>query len=69
MLIDINGPPNPPGFIGYPPPPLPQTSSMPPPSVKPFNYQYVCINLIRYVVCFFIGLYRIFYFLLIKTQL
>lgn len=40
MLIDINGPPNPPGFIGYPPPPLPQTSSMTPPSGKPFNYQY-----------------------------
>ncbi|XP_046960704.1 IST1 homolog isoform X2 [Vanessa cardui] len=41
MLIDINGPPNPPGFIGYPPAPMPQMSQMPnlpPPTVTPFNY-------------------------------
>ncbi|XP_023940137.1 IST1 homolog isoform X2 [Bicyclus anynana] len=39
MLIDINGPPNPPGFIGYPQPPqLPQMPSLPPPTVTPFNY-------------------------------
>nr|XP_026490149.1 IST1 homolog isoform X1 [Vanessa tameamea] len=38
MLIDINGPPNPPGFIGYPPPPMPQMPNLPPPTVSPFNY-------------------------------
>ncbi|CAG9560677.1 unnamed protein product [Danaus chrysippus] len=39
MLIDINGPPNPPGFIGYPSQqPMPQMPSLPPPTVTPFNY-------------------------------
>ncbi|OWR45130.1 IST1 homolog [Danaus plexippus] len=39
MLIDINSPPNPPGFIGYPQqPPMPQMPSLPPPTVTPFNY-------------------------------
>ncbi|XP_050342897.1 IST1 homolog isoform X2 [Nymphalis io] len=38
MLIDINGPPNPPGFIGYPTPPMPQMPNLPPPTVSPFNY-------------------------------
>ncbi|XP_069355053.1 IST1 homolog isoform X2 [Maniola hyperantus] len=36
MLIDINGQPaNPPGFIGYP---MPQMPNLPPPNVTPFNY-------------------------------
>ncbi|XP_041976563.1 IST1 homolog isoform X2 [Aricia agestis] len=39
MLIDINGPPNPPGFIGYPaPPPMPQMPNLPPPTGQPFSY-------------------------------
>ncbi|XP_072941087.1 IST1 homolog isoform X2 [Epargyreus clarus] len=39
MLIDINGPPMPPGFIGYPPqPPMPQMPNLPPPTVTPFSY-------------------------------
>ncbi|CAH0728957.1 unnamed protein product, partial [Brenthis ino] len=40
MLIDINGPPNPPGFIGYPPTQMPAMPNMPPPPpvVTPFNY-------------------------------
>ncbi|XP_045764575.1 IST1 homolog isoform X8 [Maniola jurtina] len=38
MLIDINGPANPPGFIGYPTPPMPQMPNLPPPNVTPFNY-------------------------------
>ncbi|KAL4710445.1 hypothetical protein ACJJTC_008847 [Scirpophaga incertulas] len=39
LLIDMNGPPQPPGFIGYPhPPPLPAMPNLPPPSVTPFNY-------------------------------
>ncbi|XP_013178266.1 PREDICTED: IST1 homolog isoform X2 [Papilio xuthus] len=42
LLIDINGPPMPPGFIGYPPqPPMPQMPSMPNlpgPTVQPFSY-------------------------------
>ncbi|XP_045524025.1 IST1 homolog isoform X2 [Pieris brassicae] len=39
MLIDINGPPNPPGFIGYPQPPsMSQMPNLPPPTVTPFNY-------------------------------
>ncbi|XP_047985837.1 IST1 homolog isoform X2 [Leguminivora glycinivorella] len=39
MLIDINGPPMPPGFIGFPQPPaLPQLPNLPPPTVTPFSY-------------------------------
>ncbi|CAH0700154.1 unnamed protein product [Spodoptera exigua] len=41
MLIDINGPPMPPGFIGYPQQPtmtMPNLPSGPPPSVTPFSY-------------------------------
>ncbi|XP_063379023.1 IST1 homolog [Cydia fagiglandana] len=39
MLIDINGPPMPPGFIGFPQPPaLPQMPNLPPPTVTPFSY-------------------------------
>ncbi|XP_063361461.1 IST1 homolog [Cydia amplana] len=39
MLIDINGPPMPPGFIGFPqPPPLPHMPNLPPPTVTPFSY-------------------------------
>lgn len=41
MLIDINGPPMPPGFIGYPPAPMPnmtQMPNLPPPASQPFNY-------------------------------
>ncbi|CAD0197997.1 unnamed protein product [Chrysodeixis includens] len=40
MLIDINGPPMPPGFIGYPPqPPMNMPSGPPPPpNVTPFSY-------------------------------
>ncbi|XP_039749321.1 IST1 homolog isoform X2 [Pararge aegeria] len=40
MLIDINGPPNPPGFINYPQPPqMPQLPNLPPPpNVTPFSY-------------------------------
>ncbi|KAL0891921.1 hypothetical protein ABMA27_015167 [Loxostege sticticalis] len=38
LLIDIGGPPNPPGFIGYPQPPqLPNMPNMPPPGM-PFSY-------------------------------
>ncbi|XP_030038768.1 IST1 homolog isoform X2 [Manduca sexta] len=38
LLIDINGPPMPPGFIGYPPqPPMPMPN-LPPPNVEPFSY-------------------------------
>lgn len=37
LLIDINGPPMPPGFIGYPnPPPMPHLPDLPP--VQPFAY-------------------------------
>lgn len=44
MLIDINGPPMPPGFIGYPPaPPMPQMPHLPPPTVTPFCYPTVCV--------------------------
>lgn len=41
MLIDINGPPMPPGFIGYPQAPgMPSLPNMPPPppNVTPFQY-------------------------------
>ncbi|KAI8429182.1 hypothetical protein MSG28_007719 [Choristoneura fumiferana] len=37
MLIDINGPPMPPGFIGFPQPPGPP-GPPPPPPVQPFSY-------------------------------
>ncbi|KAJ8732956.1 hypothetical protein PYW07_015555 [Mythimna separata] len=44
MLIDINGPPMPPGFIGYPQQPamsmpdLPPGGGPPPPNMQPFSY-------------------------------
>ncbi|XP_026739643.1 IST1 homolog isoform X2 [Trichoplusia ni] len=40
MLIDINGPPMPPGFIGYPnqPPMNMPGGPPPPPNVQPFSY-------------------------------
>ncbi|CAH0407897.1 unnamed protein product [Chilo suppressalis] len=39
LLIDINGPPMPPGFIGYPPQPqMPNLPNMPPTTGSPFNY-------------------------------
>lgn len=43
MLIDFNGPPMPPGFIGYPQPPMPgmpPMPNMPPqgPNIQPFSY-------------------------------
>ena len=55
MLIDINGPPNPPGFIGYPPPPMAQMPSMPPPppTVTPFNYPSVCNLFLIYIFHYF----------------
>lgn len=38
LLIDVNGPPMPPGFIGYPPQPTMQMPNLPPPTVQPFTY-------------------------------
>lgn len=46
MLIDINGPPMPPGFIGYPnqPPMNMPGGPPPPPNVQPFSYP----SMVRY---------------------
>lgn len=43
MLIDINGPPMPPGFIGFPiQPPMP-------PNVQPFSYPTVSNHGMKYL--------------------